>query len=250
MSFWEFTTKAFTVVSRDRGNSSTSPFSRSSGSRSVTNQSRGMGNNSSSSNPFRSGSNQSRSPFGGNKSSQNPFGSGNQNKNATNVFGGGSSSSRNAFSSNNRPNPFGSSSSSGFGQRTTQFSVTGKSTQNEKQIENVVTNIFRWLEKDQPENKFKEYLFNKYGSNVSKESRYQMKAIMDGVPYDEKYNATRRLLPDEDEYYMIPVSSFPELYQRKIMLNITWKDFLKETQNVKDKMLNQSDSTKDQSKWF
>ena len=62
-----------------------------------------------------------------------------------------------------------------------------------------------------------------------------MKAFMDSVPYDEKYNAARKLNPDEDEYYMHPVLSLSELYERKNKLNKTCKSFLDKTKDIREK---------------
>ena len=97
-------------------------------------------------------------------------------------------------------------------------------------------NFMKAMSPEEPENRFVEYLFNRFGADVPKEYRYQFKAYLDSIPYDEKYNRVRKMNPDEDLYYIRPVCTFEELYNRKKQLNEATKNFIKQMKDVKEKM--------------
>lgn len=116
------------------------------------------------------------------------------------------------------------------------YSVSGKETYNTKQIEIVGMNFINALTPEAPDNKFKEYLFNKFSDNIQKESRYSLRSKLDSMPYDEKYNKARKLNPDEDMYYISPVLSYAQLYERKQYLTQAIKMKTENMQKIRTQM--------------
>ena len=114
--------------------------------------------------------------------------------------------------------------------------MSGRDTLNEKQVQVVGENFMRALDPTTPQNRFLEYVFNKFGNEIPKEMRYQLKAHFDNMPYDEKYNKARRLNPDEDSYYIQPVTSFSDIYKRKKMLDEAIDSNNKKMKEIIEKM--------------
>lgn len=156
---------------------------------------------------FGSRQNNTPNPFGGGSSSNNMF----SNKTTgNNPFGGNTSSTTNPFQNNSSSNTFGGAS---------HYSVSGRETQNEKQVQTVGENFMRVLDPASEQNKLHAYVFNKFGNTVPLEFKQQWKNQLNNMAYDEKYNKVRRMNPDEDEYYIYPVTSFSDIYERKKTLN-------------------------------
>lgn len=190
------------------------------------------------SNPFKSNQRSGNNPFQRSNNNPTPLAQ-NPARNASAVFGNSSGGGRNPFSSstNNKPNPFASGSSSNrFVAGSSQFSVGSKETRNEKQLEVVMGNFYHTLNPESEENRFKEYVFNRFPGNLKKDSIIAFKERQDTIPFDEKYNRVRKENPDEDKFYIHPVLNIGELYQRKNQLNETMKRFIKDMKDSKAKM--------------
>jgi hypothetical protein len=91
----------------------------------------------------------------------------------------------------------------------------GKATSLEKEIELVGSNFIKAMEPTERENRFSEYLFNRFGTNIPRESVHSFNAQFDHLPCDKKQYKIRKMNPDENKYYIHRVCSFNELYTRK-----------------------------------
>jgi hypothetical protein len=103
-------------------------------------------------------------------------------------------------------------------------------------VEIVGMNFMNLMNNEHPSCRFKEYLFNRYADGISQHYRYSVKTYMDTLTYDEKYNKARKINPDEDLYYICPITSFQQLYKRKKKLNSAIQIEIENNKDIIQKM--------------
>ncbi|CAI2369465.1 unnamed protein product [Moneuplotes crassus] len=212
------------------------PFTKKSGSRSAQRPTGFSKTPTRTGNAFGGGNKENSNPFGSRQSATpNPFERAKGSN--SNTFGGGASSS-NMFSRNNTSkNPFGGGSSSQniFGGN---YSISGRETNHEKEVQILLSNFHSMFDPESPNMIFKEYLFNRYGDEVSKGARFQFRNYFENLGHDKKYQMAMRMNPDPDKYYIMPITSFKELYERTKLLKEASMDQLKKVKGIKEKMNN------------
>jgi hypothetical protein len=112
----------------------------------------------------------------------------------------------------------------------------GKVTTNEKQLELVGQNFILALDENEAENRFVEYMFNRFSSDWNNQTIHTFNEQIDNMAYDKKKYRVRKLNPDENKYYIHAVRSFRELYLRKKTLNQAIDTNTKRLKLVQEKM--------------